>query len=68
MISFDNCVDLHRFPRGLDPLRIMAKGGVASTSGSLQQSGHINTRVKRLKLERPVMSYLNRNSRLISIF
>ena len=54
MIGFDNCVDPRRFPHGLDPLSIMARGGVVSTSGRPQQSGQKNTRVGHLRLEHPV--------------
>ena len=54
MIGFDNCVDLRRFPHGLDPLSIMTRGGFASTSGRPQQSGRKNIRVGHLRLKHPV--------------
>lgn len=54
MIGSDNCIDPHRFPRDPNPLGIMARGGVASTSERPQQSGRKNTKVRYLRSERPV--------------
>ena len=54
VIGSNNCIVPHRFPHDLDPLSIMARGGVASTNGRPQQSGRKNTRVRHLRLERPV--------------
>ncbi|KAL6342102.1 hypothetical protein AAG906_038582 [Vitis piasezkii] len=56
VIDYDNCVVSHRFPHDLDPLSMMARRGVASTSGSgkPQKSGRQTTRVGRLRSERPI--------------
>ena len=50
---FDNCINLRRFLHGLNPLSLMERG-VTSTSGRPQQGGWKNTRVKRLRPDRPV--------------
>ena len=50
---FDNCINLRRFLHGLNPLSLMERG-VTSTSGMPQQGGWKNTRVKRLRPDRPV--------------
>ena len=50
---FDNCINLRRFLYGLNPLSLMERG-VTSTSGRPQQGGWKNTRVKRLRPDRPV--------------
>lgn len=39
MIGFDNYVDSHRFPHGLDPLSLIESEEVTSTSGRPQQCG-----------------------------
>ena len=54
VISSDNYIDLRRFPHDLDPLSIMARGGVTSTSGSLSKVDEKNRRIERLKSKRLV--------------
>lgn len=43
-----------RFPHDPNPLNLMAKGEVVSTSGRPQQNGQKNTRVGHLRPKRPV--------------
>ena len=54
MIGSNNCVDPRRFPYGPNPLSIMARRGVASTSRRPQQSGWKNTRSGCLRSEHPI--------------
>ena len=54
VIGSNNCIGPRRFPYGLTPLSLMARGGVASTSGRSQQSGMQNIRAKHLKSKLPI--------------
>ena len=54
MIGYNNYVGPRRFPHGPTPLSLMVKEGVTSTNGRSQQSGRQNTKVRRLKSERPI--------------
>lgn len=54
VIGFNNCVGPRRFLHDPDPLNLMARGGVTSTSKRSQQSGRKNTRVRHLRSECPV--------------
>ena len=56
MINSNNCIVPHKFLHDPDPLNMMARRGVTSTSGSdrPQKSGRQTTRVGRLRSERPI--------------
>ena len=54
VIGSNNCVDPRRFPYGPNPLRVMARRGVPSTSRRPQQSRSKNTRSRCLRSERPI--------------
>ena len=68
VIGSDNCVDLRRFPHDPNPLSIMARRGVVSTSENLNKVDGKTLESGTSDQSVQLVSYLKGNSRPVFIF